>query len=195
MNDAQRQTGGQAKRQRDRHGRQAGEERIAEAVLEGQLQVDVGHVGYGAHRAHGQVNGAEQKHHCHACGHNHQRRRVAQQVFEVAGAQEVVLGQGEGYQQNNDGRKAEVFCDVVPQPCTPAGHIGSFCLHSSIPPYIIRLTTSTWEGLWSAGASNSPVTRPSFMTSRREHKPIHSSVVSPSTITALPSSVMSRIRA
>ena len=70
MNDAQRQTGGQAKRQRDRHGRQAGEERIAEAVLEGQHQVDVGHVGYGAHRAHGQVNGAEQKHHCHACGHN-----------------------------------------------------------------------------------------------------------------------------
>ena len=34
--------------------------RIAEAVLEGQHQVDVGHVGYGAHRAHGQVNGAEQ---------------------------------------------------------------------------------------------------------------------------------------
>ena len=64
-----------------------------------------------------------------------------------------------------------------------------------LPPYIIRLTTSTWEGFPPAGASNSPVTRPSFIISSREHSPRYSSTVSPRRMTALPSSVISRMKA
>ena len=70
-----------------------------------------------------------------------------------------------------------------------------FFIDMPLPPHIIRLTTSTWEGFPSAGASNSPVTRPSFIISSREHSPRYSSTVSPRRITALPSSVMFRMKA
>ena len=59
---------------------------------------------------------------------------------------------GKGYQQNNDGRKAEVFCDVVRSHALLPDTLGVFVFIARFLP-IIRLTTSTWEGLWSAGAS------------------------------------------
>ena len=78
--------------------------------------------------------------------------------------------------------------------CYKLDKLNFFCFISLLPSYIIKCTTSCWEGLKSTGQSKNPLIRPSLKTITLLDKPRHSSRVSPITMIACPAAVISRTR-